>query len=95
MSQMRRLEDYFEAKRKEVDKLCTRCGACCGAYDGDPCLHLKKGEKGAFFCEIYPQRLGTRRTVKGEEFDCVLIEEILKTSWEGDWRCAYKKSRPF
>ena len=89
------LEGYFKAKQREAEDLCVRCGACCGAYDGDPCRHLKKDAQGAFFCEIYSRRLGTRRTLKGEKFDCVLIEKILTTSWEGDWRCAYKKQRPF
>ena len=95
MPRMRQLDSYFKAKLKEAEKLCIRCGACCGAYDGDPCSHLKKDNKDGFVCEIYPKRLGSRLTVKGDEFDCVLIEEILKTSWEGDWRCSYKKPRPF
>ncbi|MFC1514592.1 hypothetical protein ACFL5X_01655 [Candidatus Omnitrophota bacterium] len=78
-------------EQKQLERLCIRCGACCGAYDGDPCLYLKKHKKGYYHCEIYATRLGTRITVSGEDFDCVPIARILKSSWIGDWRCSYKR----
>ena len=85
------LQRYLKSKEQGFEDICLRCGACCGAYDGDPCLHLKKDKKGKYYCDIYPNRLGDRKTVSGEEFECVPIKEILNTSWDGDWRCAYKK----
>lgn len=81
---------YLEEKDKEWENLCRRCGGCCGAYD-DPCLHLKKNKKGKFDCEIYPERFGLRKSVKGEEFNCVLVKEIIKTHWKKDYLCVYKK----
>lgn len=82
--------NYFEKKNKEWENLCKQCGGCCGAYD-DPCQHLKKGPVGKYYCDIYEQRFGLRRTLKGEEFNCVLIKEILHTRWEKDYLCYYKK----
>jgi len=85
--------DYQEClrlKEKEWEELCACCGGCCGAYD-DPCQHLKEDERGKFHCEIYDQRFGSRRTVRGEEFDCVLVKKILHTYWKKDYLCAYKQ----
>lgn len=84
---------YLKQKEKEYEDLCIRCGACCGAYDGDPCSHLKKDKEGKYFCEIYEKRLGRRKTVSGKVFECVLIREILDSSWPGDSLCIYKKLR--
>ncbi|MCK4519614.1 MAG: hypothetical protein KAT96_00370 [Candidatus Omnitrophica bacterium] len=81
---------YFEEKDKEWESLCRRCGACCGAYD-DPCLHLKKDKEGKYNCEIYSERFGLKKSIKGEEFNCVPIKEIIKTHWKNDHLCAYKK----
>jgi len=81
---------YLENKEKEWENLCIRCGACCGAYD-DPCQHLKKDSKGKYYCEIYSQRLGVRKTVSGELFQCVMINEIIDTYWKNDYLCVYKK----
>ena len=86
-------KDYLsclENKEREWEKLCLRCGGCCGAYD-DPCLRLKKDKKNRFYCEIYSDRFGTRKTVKGEEFNCVPVKEILNTHWKNDHLCIYKK----
>lgn len=82
--------NYLESKDKEWEKLCIRCGGCCGAYD-DPCLHLREGEKNSFHCEIYSERFGTRKSVEGEEFGCVPVKKILNTHWKKDYLCVYKK----
>ncbi|NQT27995.1 MAG: hypothetical protein HQ570_00165 [Candidatus Omnitrophica bacterium] len=81
--------NYLKSKEKEWEKFCIRCGGCCGAYD-DPCLHLKEGKK-KFRCEIYSERFGTRKSVEGEEFNCVPVKEILNTHWKNDYLCVYKK----
>jgi hypothetical protein len=90
------IRDYFSDQEKQWEKLCLRCGGCCGAFD-DPCKHLKKGKNTAYYCEIYPKRLGLRETLAGEKFNCVSICEIIETSWKKDWMCAYKNrlSKPF
>ncbi|MFH1505015.1 MAG: hypothetical protein ABIH08_06500 [Candidatus Omnitrophota bacterium] len=84
------LTKYFKDKNKEWESLCIRCGGCCGAYD-DPCEHLKKEKTGKFYCKIYTQRFGEHISVKGEKFDCVPVQEILKTHWKKDYLCVYKK----
>ncbi len=80
----------LEAGEKKWEGLCKRCGACCGAYD-DPCEYLRKGKEGKYYCDIYPRRFGRRRSVKGEEFRCVSIKEILNTYWKNDRFCVYKQ----
>jgi hypothetical protein len=85
------LEQYLRKKDQEYERLCLRCGACCGALEPDPCAHLKKDEKGKYFCEIYPERLGLRKTVRGKFFLCVPIKKILDRSWSGSYNCIYKK----
>ncbi|UCD15996.1 MAG: hypothetical protein JSV34_02790 [Candidatus Omnitrophota bacterium] len=81
---------YLRFKEEEWENLCIRCGGCCGAFD-DPCLHLKKNKSGKYYCEIYRKRLGLRKTVKGEEFDCVPVKEIIRTYWKKDYLCTCKK----
>ncbi len=76
---------------EEFESICTRCGACCGAYDGDPCEELRQGEDGLYYCQVYENRLGQHHTVKGLEMDCVHITTKLNESWIGDELCAYKK----
>lgn len=73
------------------EALCKRCGACCGVFEADPCVHLKKGEDGLYLCLTYESRLGMQRTVSGREFKCVPVRSILFESWSGSWNCAYKK----
>ncbi|MCF7873717.1 MAG: hypothetical protein K9L84_02190 [Candidatus Omnitrophica bacterium] len=87
------LKDYqkhLEEKEKEWESFCLRCGACCGAYD-DPCTHLQKDQTGKFYCDIYPDRFGVRKTVSGHLFKCVSIKKMLQTHWKGDHLCPYKK----
>ncbi len=85
------LNDYLREKNEQWERLCRRCGGCCGAFD-DPCRHLKREENGFFSCEIYQNRLGVRETVSGKKFNCVNIREIINTSWENDWLCSYKNN---
>ena len=80
---------YFEKKQQEWEDLCIRCGACCGAYE-DPCEHLSQNSEG-YYCPIYKDRLGLRKTVSGVEFYCVPLKDILDESWPGSYRCVYKK----
>jgi hypothetical protein len=90
-SQDKRIQSYFISQENKQEDICRRCGACCGAYDGDPCVHLKMDKQGKFYCGIYEKRLGKRKTVSGEVFECVSIWDIIRDSWPGDYRCAYKK----
>jgi len=89
--ELQKCHNYLKQKDKEWESLCLRCGACCGAFD-DPCLHLKKDKKDKFFCSIYSQRFGIRKTANGEVFQCVPIKKILSTPWKRDYNCPYKKS---
>lgn len=84
--------DYQDNQQKEFEKLCKRCGACCGAFDGDPCEHLMRSEDGTYFCKVYEDRLGLHKTVSGNEFKCVPIRDILYKAWTNSWQCGYKRS---
>jgi uncharacterized cysteine cluster protein YcgN (CxxCxxCC family) len=89
-NQQARLEQYFEAKERESETLCARCGSCCGAHDGDPCEHLKTDGRDAYLCDIYDSRLGNRKTVSGREFECVDIKEVLASGgWPKNPECGY------
>ena len=83
---------YSELKQTEYEQLCIRCGGCCGAYD-DPCRHLKCNDDGRYYCDIYNNRFGLRKTVSGDEFHCVPIREILASNWPRDYLCLYKRFR--
>jgi len=83
---------YLKLKENEWENLCIRCGGCCGAYD-DPCKHLKKAGAGKFYCAVYETRFGDQLSLKGEEFKCVPVKEILNTHWKKDYLCVYKKYR--
>ncbi len=76
---------------EEFESICCRCGACCGAFDGDPCEELRQDDDGLYYCRVYKNRLGPHHTVLGVEMDCVPIEHKLKYSWIGDEKCTYKK----
>jgi len=90
MSDELRYQNYLKQKEEDWELLCIRCGGCCGAYD-DPCLHLKRDSRNKFYCEIYNERLGIRKTIGGEQFNCVLVKEILHTHWRNDHFCVYKR----
>ena len=76
---------------QEWEARCGRCGACCGAFDGDPCEHLRGNKPGEYFCSIYDHRFGMHKTVSGKDIRCVPIRIILNSSWPGDACCGYKK----
>jgi hypothetical protein len=90
---MDHLAEHLKSREDAHEAVCVRCGACCGAYDGDPCAHLHKDKDGLFYCDSYEDRLGAQKTVSGERFNCVRIVDILRYSWKGDHLCAYKKKR--
>jgi hypothetical protein len=85
LQKQRELTEVYESR-------CKRCGACCGAYDGDPCAQLEKKADGSFFCRVYDSRLGPQKTVSGKSFTCVLIRENLKKSRLPFPRCPYNAS---
>jgi len=72
-------EAYLQKLKEEearYEAKCRRCGACCGAYDGDPCVHLKKDEAGKYYCPVYDHRIGMQKTVSGKNFACVPIRDL-------------------
>ncbi len=87
---MSELQAHLKKKEEAHESLCVRCGACCGAYD-DPCVQLKKDDSGAYFCDIYAQRLGTRRTISGNKFECVPIAEVMRHTYTREQRCGYTR----
>ncbi len=80
-----------EAQSIEYENKCIRCGACCGAFDGDPCEDLKRLKSGKYTCAVYKKRFGDHKTKKGEVIECVPIREILHINWPGNHLCAYKR----
>lgn len=88
-------EQYNEVQQKkylEHESLCKRCGVCCGILDNDSCEHLKKIHHGFYACDIYENRFGLRKTIKGEPVMCVPIRNVLHKTWWGRNQCAYVKS---
>jgi len=92
MSEANSYQDYLEHKATDYESRCQRCGSCCGAFDGDPCQHLVKGQGDQFFCDTYENRLGLQKTRAGREFLCVSIREVLFKSWSGSEKCVYKRA---
>ncbi|MCK4462697.1 MAG: hypothetical protein KAU58_00105 [Candidatus Omnitrophica bacterium] len=83
---------YQEQQHKkwlEYENTCNRCGACCGIKDNDPCEHLKRAQDNRYFCDIYENRFGLRKTVSGKEIMCVPIRNMLHKTWWGRTECAY------
>jgi len=93
MDDNRQYLEEQEAKEREFESLCKRCGAGGGVKDGDPCENLALEPDGLhYFCRIYADRLGLRRTVSGREFTCVPLRQILHKTWLGRPECAYVKA---
>lgn len=91
MSDAVKYAQYLHANSERFEQLCTQCGECCGATDGDPCQHLKFDIRThRFFCCDYDSRLGMQKTIKGNTFTCVTIREIIR---DGALRanCGYQK----
>ena len=83
---------FADYNKFEFEDLCNKCGACCGAYDNDPCVHLKRIDNNRYICEIYKNREGFHRTVNGNRIKCVPIMKKLEDGpWIGDGLCSYKK----
>jgi hypothetical protein len=68
---------YLEKSEIEFDKMCSRCGECCGSKD-DPCDQLARDKTGTYFCECYDTRFGPQKTLSGNPFTCVSIREHLR-----------------
>lgn len=85
------LERHLKEKEDEFEAICSRCGACCGAYDGDRCSRLKGDGPGRYYCDAYGTRLGMQQTVSGKKFECVPIRDVLRYSYTREQRCAYLK----
>ena len=86
-----RYQKLQEEQLKRWEATCTRCGACCGITEGDPCEHLVEAGNGKYLCGIYENRFGLHQTRSGKPFRCVPIRDILHKSWPGDICCGYKK----
>jgi len=86
-------DKHLKDKQEAYEALCARCGACCGVFENDPCVKLKREPDGRYSCPDYENRMGLQTTVNGNTFKCVTLREIRSGSWPGSWRCSYK-SRP-
>ncbi|MDP6685480.1 MAG: hypothetical protein QGI05_00850 [Candidatus Omnitrophota bacterium] len=84
-----RYQENQADKCLEHEKLCKRCGACCGVLEHTPCEHLKKGKDEFYFCDIYENRFGLHKTITGEPVLCVPIRNVLHKTWWGRIDCAY------
>jgi uncharacterized cysteine cluster protein YcgN (CxxCxxCC family) len=82
--------NYLASREKEHENRCFQCGRCCGAMD-DPCLHLEKTGNLTYRCRIYDNRFGLRKTLKGREFTCVPIKELIKQG-ALPYGCAYAEN---
>ena len=83
-----------EENFSKFESLCKRCGKCCGSADNDPCEHLSKDAGGMFFCEIYENRFGPKKTVSGKIFTCVPIRDVARDGYLRPG-CAYNGYIPF
>jgi len=90
ISDQKRYQQLQERQFRAWEALCTRCGACCGVVEGDPCEHVTKLRSGQYACAIYEKRFGMHKTRSGRLFKCVPIRDICHKSWPGDQCCGYK-----
>ncbi len=85
---------YEICQREQFEKfesICKRCGKCCGSQDGDWCVHLTQNPAtGEYYCKVYENRIGFKKTVNGKGFYCIPIRDIVE---HGCIRpdCAYNK----
>ena len=87
MAFRRKRDRWFPDESFYTDQRCSCCGVCCGATDGDPCASLRAdGDK--YYCDIYENRLGYRKTVSDQTFRCVTIKHIIETTG-GYAECIY------
>ena len=81
---------YQEEKFRRYESICKRCGACCGAIDGDPCKNLGRDSNGRYYCKVYENRFGPQQTISGKWFNCTPIREVI--AHEGARPgCAYRR----
>lgn len=86
-------EEYIFCQEKQFDRyesICARCGACCGAEDGDQCVNLEKAADGKYFCKVYENRLGPQRTISGKSFHCIPIGDVIMNLGARP-NCAYRR----
>ncbi len=77
-------------KQEAYEAMCTRCGTCCGALNGDPCVNLAADSNNKYYCKIYENRLGKQKTLSGKEFHCIPIR-LLRGSGTKFANCPYFK----
>ncbi|MCK5580988.1 MAG: hypothetical protein KAJ18_06915 [Candidatus Omnitrophica bacterium] len=87
----RRYKKFQKEQEEKWEAACKRCGACCGAVEGDPCDYLEYAGEGEYKCRDYANRFGRHHSRGGQKFRCVPVREILHKSWAGDKNCAYKQ----
>jgi len=90
MSNISDYENYLKEKQDTHEALCKRCGACCGVFENDPCIKLKRESDSRYSCLDYENRMGLQSTVNGNTFRCVTLREIRFGSWPGSWKCGYR-----
>lgn len=86
-------EDYNLYKEEQFEfyeSICRRCGACCGAEDGDPCASLVKNGDGTYFCNVYENRIGEQKTISGKTFHCIPIRDVIMNNGARPG-CAYRR----
>jgi len=82
---------YQEEQFLAYEKICRRCGVCCGSEDGDSCANLAKDNDGKFYCKEYEIRFSKEQhTLSGKTFHCVPIREIVANCGARPG-CAYEK----
>jgi len=68
---------HLKNKEDDFEKICSRCGACCGLKN-DPCSNLIEYPEKTYLCKDYENRIGMQKTVTGNSFHCVPIKELIK-----------------
>lgn len=91
-SEENRYQLWQQTRQEKWESLCGRCGACCGAVEGDPCEHLIRLDNSRYWCKIYSNRFGAHKTRSGKPFLCVPVRDIVHKPWPGDSCCGYKKA---
>lgn len=81
---------HQEKQFRIYEDRCRRCGLCCGAEDGDPCINLVKNIDGKYSCKVYENRIGQQKTLSGKVFSCVPMKQVIMYSGTRPG-CAYSK----
>ena len=83
---------YQEEAFNKHENICRRCGECCGASDGDPCMNLSKDNSGKYYCKEYENRFRLQKTESGKTFHCIPINELINNT-SARINCSYRKSQ--